>query len=122
MSSFPPLVFKISCFIVIIKLKLGVSGVFSVFLQHYMYQTWMCVLQIQSYLSFCMASGQGVRLCIMGGYSFSGVCIPELYYIMCPIRASPPGLTLPVMAISRVIGHGRQRNLEELKTGQKTGV
>ena len=34
----------------IIKLKLGVSGVFSVFLQHYMYQTWMCVLQIHSLL------------------------------------------------------------------------
>ena len=61
-------------------------------------------IYIQSYLSFCMASGQGVRLCIMGGYSFSGVCIPELYYIMCPIRASPPGLTLFVMVISRVIG------------------
>ena len=42
MSSFPPLIF-LNCFIVIIKLKLGVSGVFSVFLQHYMYQTWMCV-------------------------------------------------------------------------------
>ena len=34
----------------IIKLKLSVSGVFSVFLQHYMYQTWMCVLQIHSLL------------------------------------------------------------------------
>ena len=32
----------------IIKLKFGVSGVFNVFLQHYMYQTWMCVLQIHS--------------------------------------------------------------------------
>ena len=32
------------------KLKLGVSGVFSVFLQHYMHQTWMCVLQIHSLL------------------------------------------------------------------------
>ena len=63
-----------------------------------------CNLKVQSYLSFCMASGQGVRLCIMGGYSFSGVCIPELYYIMCPIWASPPGLTLFVMVISRVIG------------------
>ena len=61
-------------------------------------------LKIQSYLSFCMASGQGVRLCIMGGYSFSGVCIPELYYIMCPIRASPPGLTLFVMVINKIIG------------------
>ena len=47
---FPLWFFKISCFIVIIKLKLGVSGVFSVFLQHYMYQTWMCVLQIHSLL------------------------------------------------------------------------
>ena len=35
---------------VIIKLKLIVSGVFSVFLQHYMYQTWMCVLQTHSLL------------------------------------------------------------------------
>ena len=34
----------------IIKLKLAVPGVFSVFLQHYMYQTWMCVLQIHSLL------------------------------------------------------------------------
>ena len=50
MTSFLSLVFKISCFIVIIKLKLSVSGVFSVFLQHYMYQTWMCVLQIHSLL------------------------------------------------------------------------
>ena len=47
---FPLWFFKVSCFIVIIKLKLGVSGVFSVFLQHYMYQTWMCVLQIHSLL------------------------------------------------------------------------
>ena len=47
---FPLWFFKISCFIVIIKLKLSVSGVFSVFLQHYMYQTWMCVLQIHSLL------------------------------------------------------------------------
>ena len=47
---FPLWFFKISCFIVIIKLKLGVSGVFSVFIQHYMYQTWMCVLQIHSLL------------------------------------------------------------------------
>ena len=34
----------------IIKLKLAVPGVSSVFLQHYMYQTWMCVLQIHSLL------------------------------------------------------------------------
>ena len=50
MSSFPLWFFKISYFIVIIKLKLGVSGVFSVFLQHYMYQTWMCDLQIHGLL------------------------------------------------------------------------
>ena len=49
MSSFPPLIF-LNCFKVIIKFKLGVSGVFSVFLQHYMYQTWTCVLQIHSLL------------------------------------------------------------------------
>ena len=59
---------------------------------------------IQSYLSFCMASGQGVRLCIMGGYSFSEVCIPELYYIMYPFRASHQGLTLFVMVIDKIIG------------------
>ena len=51
-----------------------------------------------------MASGQGVRLCIMGGYSFSEVCIPELYYIICPFRASYQGLTLFVMAINKIIG------------------
>ena len=49
--------------------------------------------EIQSYLSFCMASGQGVRLCIMGGYSFSEVCIPELYYISKTVLELEPSET-----------------------------
>ena len=46
----------------------GVSGVFSVFLQHYMYQTWMCVLQVHSLLlrwkekaSYCKIQVSGLR-------------------------------------------------------------
>ena len=58
---------------------------------------------LQSYLSFCMASGQGVWLCIMGGYSFWEVCVPELYYIMCPFIAGLWGLILSIMLINKVI-------------------
>ena len=77
--------------------------------------------ELQSYLSFCMASGQGVRLCIMGGYSLSEVCMPNLYYIMCPFRASPQGLTLCVMVINKIIGvFSLQQWLFRSTSAQKT--
>ena len=93
----------------IIKLKLGVSGVFSVFLQHYMYQTWICVLQIHSLLlrwkkkaNYC--ESQVVSSLRRPGFAFATLRWPHCVRPPTPLR-QPGSATRLITVLAPLPAH-----------------